>query len=70
MANAYHLICARDFEVVTPASPAVIRRADGTKEVVGDLPESRYSKRAGERYVARRKAEAESMVRTGNWTWE
>lgn len=71
MANAYYLRCTRDYEIVTPASPVILTRFDGVRIETGQvLPESRFSRKAGDTYKARRKVEAESMIRTGNWTWD
>ena len=71
MANAYYLVCVRDYEIVTPASRMMGKTMYGETVDLGvDVPESRYGHRAGQRYVARRKAEAESLVRTGNWAWD
>jgi hypothetical protein len=71
MANAYFLLCTRDYETVVPASPIVLTGCDGVRTVTDDvLPERRWWHTAGQRYTARRKAEAESMVRSGNWAWE
>ena len=69
--NAYHLRCTHDFEIVTPASRVMLTDMYGTvTETDTVLPEHRFNRRRGESYVARRKAEAESLVRSGNWAWE
>lgn len=71
MANAYFLKCTKDHEIVVPASPIVLTRFDGVKIETGDtMPEMRWKHSAGETYKARRKAEAESLIRTGNWAYD
>lgn len=71
MANCYWLKCVRNYEVVVPESRIMLTRFDGVQIATDQtLPERRWRHWAGETYKARRKAEAESMVRSGNWAWD
>lgn len=52
---------------MAPATRLKITTLRGHVESSIDVPAQRFRHVVGERYTARRKAEAESMVRSGNW---
>lgn len=66
----YNLVCTRTYETVIPASRLVFHTIHGEQVDGMEVPETRIMNHAGQRYTARKKTEANQMVKSGNWAFE